>query len=93
MKVGDRVKWWSQSGSYDVVKEGAIHRIIQAGENLRRVFKLERPYRIAGYKFYWGGGLPRKHVSYLVLVDTIDGKKLKKPRLYWPRANTLEKVK
>jgi pyruvoyl-dependent arginine decarboxylase (PvlArgDC) len=76
LKLGDRVRWVSQSQGYRKAKEGEIVEVVPAGFS---------PNRDAFPQLYQGMGVgfPRNHDSYVVLVG-------KKP--YWPRASLLEKV-
>ena len=75
LKIGDRVKWKSQSRSYWTTKVGTIVAVVPPGSN---------PVIPEGFKgnSSTGYGLcGRKNESYLVRVDG------KGNRLYWPTAS------
>ena len=78
MKIGDRVKWTSQSQSYWTKKTGEIVAIVPAGTSpvVPEGFKCNSA---AGY-----GLAGRNHESYLVRVDG------KGNRLYWPIVRMLK---
>ena len=78
MKIGDRVEWKSQSGSFTTVKRGSIVAIVPIG--IRPDDCLPAGFRCnskAGYGMYRG------HESYLIQVDG------KGRSLYWPRVKHL----
>lgn len=76
-KKGDMVKWTSKSCSHEYEKRGTVLEIIP---------EKEAPYlfflKYKKCKWEWGGGRPRDHESYLVLVGN---------KIYWPRVKHLEK--
>lgn len=67
-KKGDAVCWSSQSGGHAKRKMGVVAEVVPARQSPNPRFNLPNP------------GLPRDHVSYLVMVGH-------KP--YWPRAAAL----
>jgi hypothetical protein len=80
-KEGDKVKWRSSSKD----KTGEVVQVIPPEKDFRRVaHELAKQYN---FRSMWGGGWPRDHQSYAVLVKT-DGEK--KDLLYWPRVSALE---
>lgn len=88
-KVGDRVRWVSQSQGYVREKGGEVVAVVKAGESVRPyVNRLERegynPRPMQG----WWNLPPRKGTSYLVGVPTKSGRGRK--RLYFPVASLLE---
>lgn len=89
MKVGDTVKWESQSHGITKEKQGNIVMVVPAGEHflgkakfqfeIRKTHKLQKEY-----------GFSRNHESYLVGVP---GKTEKsKHVLYWPNVSKLKLV-
>ena len=87
-KVGDKVEWESGAGRGWKKKVGMVVGIVHPGQRFllaRTEFKLE-PY---SFKSAYGGGAPRDHESYAVLVPH-PGKG--KPTLYWPRVSALKLV-
>jgi len=88
-KVGDRVKWTSQSGGFTRTKTGEIICVVHPGERpcgwARRCFTddfahlTERGFSPSKL----GGGFSRKHESYLVAVGA---------KLYWPRVKHLRLI-
>lgn len=78
MRVGDRVEWTSQSGSYRTTKRGEIVAVVPAET---------APERCMPDGYHCGSptgfGMRRSHESYLVKVDG------KGRGLYWPRVKHL----
>lgn len=91
MKVGDKVTWSSQAGSYTTTKSGVIVAIVPPG------VKPPTKHRLAEW-VQWGlgsyqcvyDGFGRKHESYLVAVPNKSGKGWGK--VYWPRVSALKLV-
>lgn len=86
-KVGDKVRWTSQSQGYVREKRGKVVAAIQAHEH-----PMETAAQLAetGFNDAWiAYSLPRNHESYLVAVPTKSGRG--KPRLYWPLVSLLRK--
>ena len=88
-KVGDVVRWRSQAGGCWLTKRGVVVEVVPAGgEDPRfgmnlRLTKIERIFGIRPMKTHtFGGGMARKHVSYIVL-------NLDNQQLYWPRVSAL----
>ena len=85
-KIGDLVKWKSQSQSYWKEKTGRIIAIVQPGvipwDCRNKLYDRTKYHR----QF---DGYGRHEVSYLVSVET--GPKAK-PKLYWPKVSKLEKA-
>ena len=79
LNVGDAVTWMSQANGSATKKNGTVARVMAAGESVVGV-TIPREW-----VFRWGGGFPRNHESYLVLVKI--GKR--KLALYWPRVSAL----
>lgn len=77
-KVGDRVRWRSNSKGAVTVKEGEIAEVVLAG------WYPGNPSNVTCVVTF--SGKPRSMVSYTVLVR--QGNRL--PRLYWPHAKQLE---
>ena len=77
MKVGDRVKWVSQSHGHRTTKYGDIVEIIPGGEH---VHDLLHGRKLKDYR--WSS---RDHESYLILVG---GK-----YYYWPLVKNLVQIK
>lgn len=90
MKVGDRVRWTSQSQGYRREKRGEVVAVVppgvhpcvawnrfEAGE-----FRISPLFSSASYS------LPRNHESYLIAVPTKTGRG--KARLYWPVVSLLQ---
>ena len=57
MKLGDKVRWWSQSGGYLKKKEGEIWEIVPKGM---------APHQLITTATELGGG--RNHESYVIRV-------------------------
>jgi hypothetical protein len=87
MEVGTKVKWTSQSQSYELKKIGTIIAVIPAGAFLPACLTSEQ---YASFAKGAGPGLPRNHVSYVVSVPPVKGKA--KAKLYWPIASKLKEV-
>lgn len=87
-KIGEKVKWTSQSLSYETTKQGKVFVIIPAN--------VAPPNHIPGYRCVYGYGpglaiMPRNHES--CLVEVSGGKTAKaKTKLYWPRVSQLERL-
>lgn len=78
MKVGDKVKWTSQSKGYVRTKEGWICASVPANVHPQNRLPVDHNFR----------GIPggmRDHESYLVKVG-------KSKRLYWPLVSKLEVI-
>ncbi len=88
-KIGDRVRWSSQSSGSKTTKEGEVVAVVPHLRELGDVqdqYLCSRPSNnITPVEL---SGLPRKGESYLVLVRIGN----RKPRLYWPRVKGLEKI-
>lgn len=89
MKIGDKVRWKSQSGGSWTVKEGEIVGIIPANTHIPR--DIIPPFDTSEYWAWekrflkmFDGILPRKHESYLIAIPSKSGKG--KIKLYWPVA-------
>ena len=78
MKIGDRVEWTSQSGSYRRTKNGVILAVVPAQTPPDRC--VPQGYRCGSPA---GFGMRRDHESYLVKVEG------KGRGLYWPRVRHL----
>ena len=89
-KVGDRVSWSSQAGGFIKVKYGDVVAVVpaRAPPGPHRAAVVERLG--CGIDRCDGGGLMRRHESYLVLVAAGGGKA--RPKLYWPVVSRLKKV-
>jgi len=89
-KIGDRVEWASQAGSYEKIKSGWVAEIVPAATGCYavrdRVAALTKAHNCGKAAFGYGGA--RKHDSYLIIVDFPGTKK--KPRVYWPVASKLK---
>ena len=90
-ELGDVVKWQS-GGLSTTTKQGAIIDVLKAGDSVPVcVEKLKND----GLVFHsrWGGGHPRDHQYYAILVSRLGlrGKKLM-PYLYFPIVAMLRKV-
>lgn len=94
-KVGNRVKWQSQSGGHYVDKEGVIVCVVPEGIKpatsrswIYGHYSDELDFDVSQVQtMYDGWG--RNHESYLVEVKA--GPRAK-PRLYWPLVSKLNKV-
>lgn len=84
-KVGDKVRWQSQSSSSMTEKVGEIVAVVPSNESLRYFRTIIGKYRRLGVF-----GMSRNHESYLVAVPSKTGRG--KPVLYWPRVRHLRKV-
>lgn len=69
-KLGDYVKWTSQAAGVEKVKVGVVARIVSKGE----------PSHLRN------SGMPRNHLSYVVLVKKTENSVGK---AYWPRVSKL----
>jgi len=80
MKIGDKVRWKSQSQSYCSEKTGDIVAVVPTGTT---------PVIPKGFRCNssCGYGMARNHESYLVKVDG------KGNRLYWPIVSKLKLAK
>lgn len=81
-KIGDRVSWTSQAGSYYTSKTGYVSEVIPAKVSPRSYFAKferdrERYHMVSGSSYC----LARKMESYIVLVD---GGPRGKKMVYWP---------
>jgi hypothetical protein len=85
-KIGKQVTWTSQAGGYINTKIGKIVAIIRPGYTFLDVEKELR--KKTDFKSAYGGGGPRDHESYAVLVPH-DGPGNGKPTLYWPQVKLL----
>ena len=94
-KQGDPVWWLSQAGGYTKKRHGIVVAVVGVGERATDAFYRYyqpdvlrlgvHPLTLGDTEFYYSGGLPRKHESYLVLVQ--DGNK--KPLVFWPVVSKL----
>lgn len=83
--IGDKVTWVSQSAGTEKRKTGEVVAVLKPEEDpLAHPFCQPQQY-LATHRF--GGGLPRGHESYVVLVQ--DGNRR---IMYWPRVSALSKV-
>lgn len=83
-EVGDRVTWTSQSQGTARTKTGEVISVIEPKVDPKHeVFDLVQTGRHRGA---YGGGWPRNHRSYLVLVPCPNGGR---PVIYWPRVSKL----
>lgn len=91
MKIGDRVKWSSQAGSYTKEKIGTVVGVVPAGEVVNPVGMRKHfaDYHPTCHELMFDGYSKRDHESYLVLVER--GKA--KAKLYWPLVKYLIGVK
>ncbi len=82
-KVGDFVAWGSRQSNV-AEKAGAVAQVLPPGE---------RPDRNRFPSLYTGAGVgqARDHVSYVVEVPPKGGSAAK-PKVYWPRATSLQPV-
>lgn len=79
-KVGDRVRWESQSGGYWKAKEGKVVEVVPIGK---------RPNNdITGGI----GLLGRIHVSYVVQLNGTGKGTVLKAKFYWPVVSKLTKI-
>ena len=91
MKVGDKVRWTSQSAGSTTTKEGVVFAVVPKFKYLTDIEAVDMaqhnlgPVRSALTYYICN----RSHESYLVSVPS-NGKA--KPKLYWPDANRLECV-
>ncbi len=82
MKIGDKVRWTSQAGGHEKVKEGEIIRVIPPyGDVLNYMFE--------GSNSAYGGGYRRDQESYLVRVK---GEGKRKATIYWPIVKKLQLI-
>lgn len=81
MKVGDRVTWESQSGSFKTTKTGMIVAVVPPKMGPSRF--IPEGYACNSKD---GFGICRDHETYLVKVDG------KGRKLYWPRVQWLKAV-
>jgi hypothetical protein len=74
-KVGDEVKWTSQSGGFRKEKLGKVVAVVPAAQ---------KPQDFIPEGFNFGNdGRPRPHESYLIQIG-------KRRKLYWPRVEYLQ---
>ena len=91
LKVGDKVKWTSQSAGSYVEKVGIVKGIVpphtSPWDRMHDIrSQLGLPYF---WKIMFDGWMPRNHESYL--VECPGGHTARAiPRLYWPRVSQLE---
>lgn len=84
-RVGDLVTWTSQSSGSTMTKTGRI--VVVLGPDSDPLWNPEcNPKKHAATARY-GGGIPRNHESYVVLVE-----KGRRRILYWPRVSQLRLV-
>jgi len=82
--VGDKVAWASQSAGTEKRKTGEVVAVLRPGEDPLRNPQCDPGPFCATHRF--GGGMPRKHESYVILVQ--EGNRR---ILYWPRVSALSK--
>jgi hypothetical protein len=84
-KVGDKVAWTSQAKGVKTEKHGEIVAVVPACWSINGIHR--EIVKATGASSTWGGGMPRDHESYLVLVRQGGARK---PKLYHPRVSALE---
>lgn len=90
MKIGDKVEWFSsgtkKNGEIVAVVPGYDFDTRKTGMDIYRKLLLYDK----GYTFDYGGGLPRKEVSFLVSLYEPKNKESSRKKLYWPNAKQLK---
>ena len=85
---GEKVTWFSQAGGNTRQKTGYIYAEVPARTDAG---DLIRAAEVAGtHRSTYGGGIPRNHTSYLVVVPAKTSKG--KPILYWPVTSKLKRA-
>lgn len=87
-KIGDKVKWWSQSSGWGSLKIGEVVLAIPEGRS-PSLDLLGKDFPECSTSAMKNPGMGRDHESYIVRVPS--GTKAK-DKLYWPRVNKLKFV-
>lgn len=87
-KVGDKVKWWSQSSGWGGLKIGEIVLVVPEDRSPSPNL-LREDFPDCSINAMKNPGMGRDHESYIVRVPS--GTKAK-DKLYWPRVSKLELV-
>lgn len=88
-EMGEEVSWSSQSGGVTKTKLGKIVAVVPPRHHPRRyIEKVQKDY---GGSPNYGGGGPRNHESYIVIVPSDDSPfwNREKRKIYWPQVKRL----
>jgi len=88
LKVGEPVSWSSQAGGNVRHKTGFVFAEIPSKTDAGNVIRAAE--QAGTHRSTYGGGIPRNHVSYVIVVPAKTSKGL--PVLYWPVASNLRRV-
>lgn len=89
MKIGDKVKWTSQSGGDSTEKQGVITYVISANTRAQNGIRVQAIQQKT-HTVMFDGCSSRSHESYIVEVHQ-PGKR--RPKMYWPRVSQLILIK
>lgn len=83
-KIGDKVKWTSQSQGYEKTKEGIIVLVLKPGESIMKSIGVEKLIKDYNRQF---DDTPKTEIRYAVAVYPKNRKA--KPTLYRPQVKKL----